>query len=120
MVWLSFTLKKKESKMLQFSIGDKIQRTCMVKGREGEGRFGLLSKVPSMSKIVSLDTDRRVTGQMEEVDTDLIYDMRFYLLSQEERGVKEEEGKLHWWGGLVEHEIRTAEDLDLEDSDEIS
>ena len=51
---------------------DKIRRTCLVKGREGEGRFGLLRKQMNVSKILAAGQD----GEGEDVETALVYDER--------------------------------------------
>jgi hypothetical protein len=51
---------------------DKIRRTCLIKGREPEGRFGLLRKNVNVSKVLASGTE----GEGEEVDTGLVYDER--------------------------------------------
>jgi hypothetical protein len=48
---------------------DKIRRTCRVRGREAEGRFGLVRKQLHMSKVFTPGTENE-----EDVDTALIYD----------------------------------------------
>jgi hypothetical protein len=51
---------------------EKIRRTCLVKGREGEGRFGLLRKQLNVSKVLASGQE----GEGEDVATDLVYDER--------------------------------------------
>ena len=51
---------------------EKIRRTCLVKGREGEGRFGLLRKQMNVSKVLAAGQE----GEGEDVETALVYDER--------------------------------------------
>jgi hypothetical protein len=51
---------------------DRVHRTCLIRGREGEGRFGLLRKGPSVSKVLPVGME----GAGEWVDTSLMYDER--------------------------------------------
>jgi hypothetical protein len=48
---------------------DKIRRTCQIRGREAEGRFGLIRKQLNVSKVVTPGTENE-----EDVDTALVYD----------------------------------------------
>jgi hypothetical protein len=54
---------------------DKIRRrTCLIKGREGEGRFVLLRKQVNVSKIRAAGQDT----EDEDVETSLVYDERIF------------------------------------------
>jgi hypothetical protein len=68
------------------STGNIQGRTCLIRGREDSGRFGLVSKKSDVSTVVTIDSDRRATGQREEIVTDLVYDMRIHPLPVEEQG----------------------------------
>jgi hypothetical protein len=58
--------------MTKVSGFDKIRRTCLLKGREQEGRFGLLRKNVNVAKVLAPGQE----GDGEEVDVSLVYDER--------------------------------------------
>ena len=52
--------------------GNELRRTCLIRGREGEGRFGLICKRVNISKVIR----RGTKGEGEDVETSSVYDER--------------------------------------------
>jgi hypothetical protein len=67
---------------------EKIRRTCQVRGREGEGRVGLLRKQFNVSKVLWAN------GQEEDIETSLIFDERILPKPKESDG-QPAETKIH-------------------------